>query len=115
MDRVQYTPLYPASITITSPDGEESWARGMTHAITWIKTGSPGVYVKIELLKAGVVNRVITTSTANDGNYDWTIPTTQTLGTDYKIRITSTTYPEITDSSERQLRNYTWIFDRDLS
>ncbi len=55
--------------------------------------------MKIELLKAGVVNRVITTSTANDGNYDWTIPSTQTLGTDYKIRITSTTYPEITDSS----------------
>jgi hypothetical protein len=100
LDRVQYTPLHPASITITSPDGEESWARGMTHAITWIKTGSPGVYVKIELLKAGVVNRVITTSTANDGNYDWTIPTTQTLGADYKIRITSTTYPEITDSSD---------------
>ena len=100
LDSVQYNPLYPASITVTSPDGEESWVRGTSHKITWILTGGPGAYVKIELLKAGVVNKVITTSTANDGNYDWTIPTTQTFGADYKIRITSTTYPSITDSSD---------------
>jgi hypothetical protein len=51
-------------------------------------------------MKAGVVNKVISSSTANDGVYGaWKISSTQTLGTDYKIRITSTSIPSITDSS----------------
>jgi len=39
--------------------------------ITWSSVGSPGAYVKIELLKAGVLNRVIVANTANDGSYSW--------------------------------------------
>jgi len=87
------------TLTVTSPNGGESWKRGTTHTITWSKSGSTGSYVKIELLKGGVVNKVIASSTANDGSYSWTIPSTQTAGTDYKIRITSTTYSSISDSS----------------
>jgi 5-hydroxyisourate hydrolase-like protein (transthyretin family) len=86
-------------LTVTSPNGGESWVRGTTHTLTWTSTGSPGKNVKIELLKAGVVNRVITSSTANDGSFSWAIPSTQTPGTDYKIRITSTTNAAFTDSS----------------
>jgi hypothetical protein len=56
--------------------------------------------VKIELLKAGVLNRVISASTANDRSYSWTILSTQTIGSDYKIRITSTTNTSITDSRD---------------
>jgi hypothetical protein len=51
------------------------------------------------LLKGGVPNRVISSSTANDGSFSWAIPSTQTPGSDYKVRITSTTYSSITDSS----------------
>jgi hypothetical protein len=87
------------ALTVTSPDGGQSWVRGTTHTITWTSTGSPGAYVKIELLKGGIVNRIIASSTANDGSYSWTISSTQTVGTDYKIRITSTSYSSIMDSS----------------
>jgi hypothetical protein len=49
------------------------------------------------------VNRVINASTAigsaGSGSYPWTIPSTQTLGTDYKIRITSTSIAAYTDKS----------------
>jgi 5-hydroxyisourate hydrolase-like protein (transthyretin family) len=86
-------------LTVASPNGGESWVRGSTHTLTWTSTGSPGAHVKIELLKAGAVNKVLTSSTANDGSFSWAIPSTQTLGTDYKIRITSTTNAAITDSS----------------
>ncbi len=92
------------TLTVTSPNGGESWKRGTVHTITWSKSGSTGSYVKIELLKSGVVNRVITSSTANDGSYSWTIPSTQTLGTDYKIRITSTSYSSISDSSNSNFK-----------
>jgi len=89
-----------SSITVTAPNGGQNWVRGTAHTITWTSTGSPGANVKIELLKAGVLNTVISSSTANDGSYSWTISSTQTLGTDYKIRITSTSITSITDSSD---------------
>jgi hypothetical protein len=87
------------ALTVTTPNGGQTWARGSVHAITWTSTGSPGAYVKIELLKGGVLNKVISSSTANDGSYSWNISSTQTLGIDYKIRITSTSITSITDSS----------------
>jgi 5-hydroxyisourate hydrolase-like protein (transthyretin family) len=92
-----------SALTVVSPDGGESWVRGTTHTVAWSSTGSPGSYVKIELLKGGVVNRVIASSTANDGSYSWRISSSQTVGTDYKIRITSTSYSSITDSSSSNL------------
>jgi 5-hydroxyisourate hydrolase-like protein (transthyretin family) len=88
-----------STITVTTPDGGQNWLRGTVHTITWTSTGSPGANVKIELLKAGVVVGVVSSSTANDGSYSWTISSTQTVGTDYKIRITSTSITSITDSS----------------
>ncbi len=87
------------SLTLTAPNGGEQWARGTTRTITWTSSGSPGANVKIELLKGGVLNRVISSSTANDGSYAWAIPSTQTLGTDYRVRVTSTSNTAITDSS----------------
>jgi hypothetical protein len=48
---------------------------------------------------SALVNRVISSCTANDGSYTWTISSTQALGTDYKIRVTSTSYSSIRDSS----------------
>lgn len=86
-------------IVTTSPNGGEYWTRGTTKTISWSSTGSTGQYVKIELLKSGILNRVITSSTPNDGSYSWYIPSTQTLGTDYKIKVTSTGNSAYTDSS----------------
>jgi hypothetical protein len=89
-----------SAITVTSPDGGESWIPGAVYTITWTSTGSTGSYVKIELLKGGVLNKVISWSTANDGGLSWLIPTTQTSGSDYRIRVTSTSYTSISDSSD---------------
>ena len=94
----------PASITVTTPNGGESWIRGSTPTISWTSSGSVGSNVKIELLKAGVVSQTISTSSPNDGTYtSWTIPTTLATGTDYRIRITSTTNAAITDTSNNYL------------
>jgi len=50
-------------------------------------------------MKGSVVNRVINSSTPNDGSYSWTIPATQTAGNDYRVRITSTANSAYTDTS----------------
>ena len=54
------TPPSPGSITVTSPDGGETWQRGTPHTVTWSYTGSPGSLVKITLLKAGAEVGTIT-------------------------------------------------------
>jgi hypothetical protein len=87
------------SITVTSPNGGESWRRGTSYTIKWASVGSVGSSVKIELLKGGALSSTITSSTANDGSYSWTVPSRQTTGTNYKIRITSTSSSSILDIS----------------
>ena len=81
--------LEGTSITVVSPDGGESWLIGTTHTIKWSSIDNHRSNVRIELFKAGILNRTISVSTANDGSYRWTIPSTQVLGTDYKIKITN--------------------------
>jgi parallel beta-helix repeat protein len=85
-------------VNIISPNGGESWERNTTQVIRWNYSGSPGTYVKIEILKSGVPS-IINSSAPNYGSYNWTIPTTQTPGTDYKVRITSTSNPAYNDTS----------------
>ena len=92
--------IVPPKITVTSPNGGQTWIRGTNHLITWNYTGNAGTYVKIELLKDGVLNRIILSSTLNDKSQGWTIPSTQIPGTDYKIRITSTTNLAYNDTSD---------------
>jgi hypothetical protein len=77
---------------------------GSTQTISWTYTGNPGAYVKIELLKGGVVNRTIaglvSKGTGGAGSKTWAIPSTQAPGNDYTIRITSTSNSGFTDTSD---------------
>jgi hypothetical protein len=94
-----FTVLGP-SVTLTSPDGGENWGPGTTQTIRWTYAGSPGTSLKIELLKGGILNRVITTfASTSRGYYSWKVPATQAAGGDYSIRITSKTNPFCADVS----------------
>lgn len=85
------------TITIISPNGGEAWLPGSVQIITWISTGTTlGPNVKIELWKGGILNQQIVFSTPNTGSYTWTVPTTLTLDTNYKIRIMGCTLDPIT-------------------
>ena len=74
----------PASITVTSPNGGESWKRGTSHAITWSYMGSPGSTVKIMLLKGGVEVGTIASSvpigSGGKGSYTWPISSIRVYG-----------------------------------
>jgi hypothetical protein len=85
------------AFTINSPDGGGSYFAGTPLDLSW--TSSTGGNVQIELLKNGSVDSMITPSTANDGQFTWQIPQSQTLGSDYRIRITSLSNPSQTISS----------------
>jgi len=91
-------------ITVVSPNSGETWTAGSTQRIRWTYTGNPGSYVKIELLKGGVVNRIIKSlvskGTGGSGSSSWLIPSTLETGTDYQIRVTSTSKNSYSDTSD---------------
>jgi hypothetical protein len=90
----------PPSITVISPNGGQSWVVGTKKAVTWSVAYLAG-YVKIELLKSGSSVRTITSSVAaSSGLYNWSIYTSQSAGRDYRIRITSTSNPAVSDASD---------------
>lgn len=93
--------MITGGIVVTSPNGGENWSRGTKQIIRWNYSGTPGYRVKIELLKNGRKNRIISTNTSNDGSYNWSINSIQTLGAGYKIRVKSTTNPSYTDKSNK--------------
>lgn len=80
------------SITVTSPNGGESWKIGETKNITWTSTGV--INVTLSLVDASVGASSLTMPTiiaisvpASQGSYSWTIPSTITAG-NYKIKVT---------------------------
>jgi hypothetical protein len=50
------------ALVIISPNGGETWQRGTSQTIRWNYTSGPGSRIKIELLKNGILNRLITIS-----------------------------------------------------
>lgn len=96
--------IVPPSLTVISPNGGEIWKVGTTQTIRWSYAGNPGRYVEIQLLKGGVVTpitgRRVSIGIRGNGFYNWRIPSTQTPGQDYKIRVTSTSDSAYQDSSD---------------
>jgi len=94
---------FSRAITLTSPNGGENWIRGTIYAVTWTYAGNPGS-VNIELLRAGVVQRMIASGvsigSSGAGSYNWYIPKNEWGGSDYTIRITNTTNSSFTDVSD---------------
>lgn len=93
-------------IRVTLPNGGESWQRGTTKTITWTKGGNVGSYVKIDLYKAGVFKQTIISSTPNDGSHNWYVPWALPIGSDYKIKITSTSNSAYYDLSNNYFKIY---------
>ena len=90
-------------IKVTSPKGGDVWSRGTTQAINWKYDGDTGTSVKIELLAGANVVATIAESAPignnGSGSYAWAIPATQTIGTDYQIRVTSSSNADHVDAS----------------
>jgi hypothetical protein len=74
-----------ASVTVTAPNGGESWAGGSAHNITWTSSGVTSV--KLEYTLDGTTWSTITSSTAaSAGSYAWTVP--NSASTAAKVRVT---------------------------
>jgi len=92
------------SITLTSPNGGEVWQRGQTQTISWTYSGALGPSVQIRVIKgtsAVTVARRVSIGTNGAGSFNWRISRFLRLtGSDLKVRITSSTTPTLTDTSD---------------
>jgi hypothetical protein len=91
-------------ISVTSPNGGESWSAEGQVNITWSYWGSAGSKVKIELVKGSSTVATIASSVSigsnGTGSCPWTVPTTLVSGSDYKVRVTSTSNSSLTAMSQ---------------
>lgn len=69
--------------------------------------------VKIDLYKGSTFNQTIVESTENDGSYTWTVDPSLEDGTNYKVRISSssdsTVYGESEEFEIRTIREIEWV------
>jgi hypothetical protein len=106
------TVIVVPTITITSPNGGESWAVGSSHNITWTQTGMTGS-VTIDLYKSGVYQKTLGTPDATASTYSWSIGGSETAGTDYRILVWQTGASDDSDADFAIVRAVRVDFNRD--
>ncbi|MEF8835300.1 MAG: S8 family serine peptidase [Candidatus Thermoplasmatota archaeon] len=87
------------SITITRPEGGETWAAGDDEEITWDTTAGDGTITGVDLeytTDDGASWNVIVEGTENDGSYMWTVPDEPTE----EARIRGTVHDDLGNSGE---------------
>ncbi|RPI78015.1 MAG: hypothetical protein EHM45_07045 [Desulfobacteraceae bacterium] len=82
-------PLADDALNIASPGRGVIWVRGFSRDITWSSSGVTEP-VRIELYKGNDLDQVLARSVAvTSGTSTWQIPTDQTVGNDYTIKLTA--------------------------
>ena len=79
----------PPMVQMVVPNGGEAWLRGLSHDIQW--SNNVAENVALDLYKAGLFVKTITTNSPSIPAYRWSIPVSTVPGSDYSIKIRSTT------------------------
>jgi hypothetical protein len=98
--RPNNTPPPPsASVTVSSPNGAESWATGTSHSITWTSSNL-NENVKVELNRAYPTGawEILTAGTANTGSYSWAVSGAASSAA--RVRISGISQTSVTDVSD---------------
>lgn len=96
-----FSPPTP-TLSLLSPNGGETWHMRTTHPITWNFLNLTG-NLKLELVRGADAIPVYTISSSvpvTNQLVNWIIPVTISLATDYRVKISSLSNPEITDLSD---------------
>ncbi|MCD6566889.1 MAG: T9SS type A sorting domain-containing protein [Bacteroidales bacterium] len=85
------------NIVFSYPDNTSEWQKGHTYDIIW--TDNIIEPVKIELVSQGIPDMDIIVSTT-DESFTWTVPVNLPDRSDYQIKISSITYPQVSAFSD---------------
>ncbi|MCX6929996.1 MAG: hypothetical protein NT154_43305 [Verrucomicrobia bacterium] len=83
---------------MTVPNGGEAWQRGLSYVIQW--NANIAENVALDLYKGGVLVKTLTTNAANIPAYTWPVSVTFAPGSDYSLKIRSTTNAALFDLSD---------------
>ena len=83
---VGYGPGGAVTLTLTLPNGGESWLAGSTQNVTWTQSGLTGL-ANIDLYKGGAFLKNLGTADVTLGTFAWTISATEAAGIDYRVRV----------------------------
>ncbi len=99
-----------STLTLTSPNGGESWHMGDVHNVTWSSTGSI-VNVRLEYSKDGFSSdlHTIVSSTPNDGSYAWSVPNDPSVTV--RVRVSDASNPSTNDTSNASFVIYNNVPD----
>lgn len=86
-----------AIITVTSPNGGETWKTGETRNITWTYSGAIDT-VNITAVGSSSTLQIAANFPVQNMSYNWTIPSYFTSGS-YKIAVISASNSSVTDQS----------------
>jgi hypothetical protein len=94
--------LVPSDITVTSPNGGETWTVGSLQEINWTSTGGiDSVFIDYSTDNRTTWKTIVQT-TPNNGSYQWTVP--DTVSDECLVRVTANDAdldPKPSDSSDR--------------
>lgn len=93
-----FTISHPVAPEVKYPtESGITWKCLDTYTIRWY--GFPGPRVKIQLYKGSSLDRTIVPGAGNNGSYSWRVPISQKTGSDFKIKVTSTSDTSMSDYS----------------
>ena len=95
-DTFSITP--PAAITVTAPNGGESWASGTTHNITWSSTDVSNIKIEYSTNNGSTWTTITASTNAAAGRYVWTV--TNTSSTTCLVRVSNLTGLPVSDQSD---------------
>jgi hypothetical protein len=99
LGRIEKEMAKTSTLTVTQPNGGESYCPGQAVEITWAASESAGE-IRIELLRGGASAAIIIDKATNSGSYTWTVPPGQADGADYRVSVARVDAPELTDQSD---------------
>jgi len=89
----------PPTLSLLAPNGGEQFQAGTTQRVAWVAVNPTG-YALIELYKGGALYRTIGQAPMFQTNYNWIIPPRLGNADDYRIRVSSVSFPAVGDFSD---------------
>ncbi|MFY0563340.1 lamin tail domain-containing protein [Archangium lansingense] len=86
-------------ITLTSPNGGESWTAGSTRAITWTTQSVSNVKLEYTLNNGGTWSVIASSVAASTGSYTWTVPGSASTAARVRVTDVSGTASDMSDGT----------------
>ena len=84
-------------LNLTSPNGEEVWQTGSSHAITWLASSVTNINIFFSTNSGSTWTSIANSVAANSGSYAWTVPNTPS--TNCLVRIVNTSDTTVKEES----------------